>query len=611
MTVMTMRQLFLDRIIKTSIERTDKSCLFALYIMRILTYILFVLLISQNVTGQTPYYYSGYPVISDSIRAPFQKSGIPLITDLNKDNQKEIIFFSVDYNGAASPAGLLYVIRSDGSHYPGFPKGFNEVLLCIASGDVNGDGYLDIAIRLTNSIDVIDRFGNHLPGFPIFYSDGDYNPSKPVSLYDLDNNGKLELIVSKNSQLAVYNFEGVLRQGWPRYIAGTMRTNPAIGDLDSDGYGEIVVATHKRFTSGAIDSSAIRIFRENGDNFSSDWPVYPDSGYYNWGASPTIILNKTNGDSSVIAMSTKKTNEIGGISKNRLIKYNIMGEIVDVGYNSVLNGLGTLVAGDLGRNRTIEFANGAQGNPYLTAYSSNLSKLSGWPQEGVGEHWATPVFGKLTYNNELNIAANNWSAFDPIGYGNIFAYKQDGSQLPWSPIRPIGLVEAISLSDLNNDGSIEIIATSSKTSNETYLHVWTIPGIPFTHEDFPWPQYGHDRYRTNQHGFIPPDEPVGIQPMNTNVPAAFNLYQNFPNPFNPATSIKFDITKRGNVKLVVFDMLGRELSTLINESLNPGTYQVSFDARLHGQGSGLSSGIYLCRLQSEDYIYTMKMNLIK
>ena len=611
MTVMTMRQLFLDRIIKTSIERTDKSCLFALYIMRILTYILFVLLISQNVTGQTPYYYSGYPVISDSIRAPFQKSGIPLITDLNKDNQKEIIFFSVDYNGAASPAGLLYVIRSDGSHYPGFPKGFNEVLLCIASGDVNGDGYLDIAIRLTNSIDVIDRFGNHLPGFPIFYSDGDYNPSKPVSLYDLDNNGKLELIVSKNSQLAVYNFEGVLRQGWPRYIAGTMRTNPAIGDLDSDGYGEIVVATHKRFTSGAIDSSAIRIFRENGDNFSSDWPVYPDSGYYNWGASPTIILNKTNGDSSVIAMSTKKTNEIGGISKNRLIKYNIMGEIVDVGYNSVLNGLGTLVAGDLGRNRTIEFANGAQVNPYLTAYSSNLSKLSGWPQEGVGEHWATPVFGKLTYNNELNIAANNWSAFDPIGYGNIFAYKQDGSQLPWSPIRPIGLVEAISLSDLNNDGSIEIIATSSKTSNETYLHVWTIPGIPFTHEDFPWPQYGHDRYRTNQHGFIPPDEPVGIQPMNTNVPAAFNLYQNFPNPFNPATSIKFDITKRGNVKLVVFDMLGRELSTLINESLNPGTYQVSFDARLHGQGSGLSNGIYFCRLQSENYINTMKMNLIK
>ncbi|MBK8982057.1 MAG: VCBS repeat-containing protein [Ignavibacteria bacterium] len=231
--------------------------------MRIKTYILFVILLFQeSVTAQTPFYYPGYPVILDSQRAPFQKSGIPLIADIDKDNHQEIIFFSVDYNGVASPAGFLYVIRSDGSHFPGFPKGFNEVLLCIASGDVNGDGYLDIAVRLTNSIDVIDRFGNHLPGFPISYNDGDYNPSKPISLYDFDNDGKLELIVSKNNQIAVYNFDGVLRQGWPRYIAGVMRTNPAVGDFDKDGYGEIVAATHKIFTSGVIDSSAIRIFRE-------------------------------------------------------------------------------------------------------------------------------------------------------------------------------------------------------------------------------------------------------------------------------------------------------------------------------------------------------------
>ena len=572
--------------------------------MRIKTYILFALLIFQNVSGQTPYYYSGYPVILDSIRTPFQKSGIPLITDLNKDNQKEIIFFSVDYNGVASPAGLLYVIRSDGSHYPGFPKGFNEVLFCIASGDVNGDGYLDIAIRLTNSIDVIDRFANHLPGFPIFYSDGDYNPSKPVSLYDLDNDGKLELIVSKNSQIAVYNFEGVLRQGWPRYIAGVMRTNPAVGDLDNDGYGEIVAATHKWYTSGTIDSSAIRIFRKNGDNFSSDWPVYSDSGYYNWGASPTIILNRHNGDSAVIAMSTKKSG-LGGISKNRLIKYNLMGEIVDIGYNSVLNGLGTLVAGDLDQSGTIEFANGAQGNSYLTAYSSNLTKLSGWPQEGVGEHEATPVIGKMTYSKTLNLIDNTWSAWDPIGYGYIFAYYNDGNSLPWSPLRPIGLVRAISLSDLNNDGSIEIIATSSKTYNESYLHVWTIPGIPFSHANFPWPQYGHDRYRTNQHGFIPPDEPVGIQPTSTIVPDKFSLHQNFPNPFNPATTIKFDIRTSGNVTLNVYDVLGREVSLLVDEYLRAGSYERVFSA------AELSSGVYFCIMKAGSYRKTLRMAVVK
>ncbi|MBK9333014.1 MAG: T9SS type A sorting domain-containing protein [Ignavibacteria bacterium] len=573
--------------------------------MRIKTYILFVILLFQeSVTAQTPFYYPGYPVILDSQRAPFQKSGIPLIADIDKDNHQEIIFFSVDYNGVASPAGFLYVIRSDGSHYPGFPKGFNEVIFCIASGDVDGDGYLDIAIRLINSIYVIDRFGNHLPGFPIVYPAGDVNPLKPINLFDLDNDGKLEIIVSKNNEVNVFNFNGSVRQGWPRYTAGIMRTNPAIGDLNNDGSSEIVASTYKVLQSGIVDSSAIRIFKEDGENFTSHWPIYTDSSYFNFGASPSLIINRSNPDSTYIIMSTRDYG-VGGISLNRLTKYNIYGEIVDRGFNRVLNSLGTVVIGDVDRDGKHEFSNGAQGNPYLALYSNNLTKLSGWPNEGVGEHWATPVIGKLAFGNLLNIADNNWSAFDPIGYGNIFAYNKDGSQLNWSPLRPIGLVNAISLADLNNDGSIEIIATSSQTFNETYLHVWTIPGIPFTHEDFPWPQYGHDRYRSNQHGFIPPDEPVGIQPMNTNVPGSFNLYQNFPNPFNPATSIKFDIAKKGNVRLVVFDILGRELSTLINESLNPGTYQVSFD------GSGLSSGIYFCRLQSEDYITTMKMNLIK
>ena len=101
------------------------------------------------------------------------------------------------------------------------------------------------------------------------------------------------------------------------------------------------------------------------------------------------------------------------------------------------------------------------------------------------------------------------------------------------------------------------------------------------------------------------DSIVNVSTLSTNVPASFNIYQNFPNPFNPVTGIKFDIAKRGNVRLIVFDMLGRELSTLMNESLDPGTYQVSFD------GSGLSSGIYFCRLQSENITNTMKMNLIK
>jgi hypothetical protein len=92
------------------------------------------------------------------------------------------------------------------------------------------------------------------------------------------------------------------------------------------------------------------------------------------------------------------------------------------------------------------------------------------------------------------------------------------------------------------------------------------------------------------------------------------LYQNYPNPFNPATKIKFEIPssengkwkmKNGLVTLVVYDALGKEVATLVNEKLQPGEYETSFD------GSKLSSGIYFYKLSAGDYQETKRMVLIK
>ncbi|MBK6506113.1 MAG: T9SS type A sorting domain-containing protein [Ignavibacteria bacterium] len=101
-----------------------------------------------------------------------------------------------------------------------------------------------------------------------------------------------------------------------------------------------------------------------------------------------------------------------------------------------------------------------------------------------------------------------------------------------------------------------------------------------------WPMYAHDRYRTNQYGFIPPDEPVGIQPISNVVPEKFELHQNFPNPFNPSTTIRFDVCVSGNVSLKVYDVLGREVAVLADEYLRAGSYERVFVAE------DLSSGVY-------------------
>jgi len=101
-------------------------------------------------------------------------------------------------------------------------------------------------------------------------------------------------------------------------------------------------------------------------------------------------------------------------------------------------------------------------------------------------------------------------------------------------------------------------------------------------------------------------EPVGIIPVETEIPISKNLFQNYPNPFNPITHLEFGISKLGFVSLKVYDMLGKEIKTLVNESKSAGRYIVEFD------GSNLPSGIYFYRLNFDETKFeTKKMLLLK
>ncbi|HRF64687.1 MAG TPA: T9SS type A sorting domain-containing protein [Ignavibacteria bacterium] len=95
----------------------------------------------------------------------------------------------------------------------------------------------------------------------------------------------------------------------------------------------------------------------------------------------------------------------------------------------------------------------------------------------------------------------------------------------------------------------------------------------------------------------------GIQTIE--IPNYYSLSQNYPNPFNPSTSIKFTMPQGDNVKLVIFDILGREVKTLVNEFRNSGTYEVNFDASL------LASGVYFYRLEAGEFTDTKRMLLVK
>ena len=90
-----------------------------------------------------------------------------------------------------------------------------------------------------------------------------------------------------------------------------------------------------------------------------------------------------------------------------------------------------------------------------------------------------------------------------------------------------------------------------------------------------------------------------------NIPIDFALHQNYPNPFNPETVISYQISVNSFVTLKVYDVLGNEVATLVNQEQEAGKYQITFDAKRY------ASGVYICQIIAGDFVKTIKMSLVK
>lgn len=133
-----------------------------------------------------------------------------------------------------------------------------------------------------------------------------------------------------------------------------------------------------------------------------------------------------------------------------------------------------------------------------------------------------------------------------------------------------------------------------------------------------WPVWMDDATGVYQIWTAPIDlNTIGIKKIDNIIPEIFSLKQNYPNPFNPVTKIKFDILQdvrreMQDVRLVVYNALGEEISIVVNQKLSAGSYEVDFDARFDGEENNLSSGIYFYSLEvSGNKIDTKRMVLLK
>ena len=140
----------------------------------------------------------------------------------------------------------------------------------------------------------------------------------------------------------------------------------------------------------------------------------------------------------------------------------------------------------------------------------------------------------------------------------------------------------------------------NKTSNANYILNSTL-GEPFI---------GKSVSAANQHqiGFwyvYQQQTLTAVEDDQTIIPTVFKLEQNYPNPFNPSTKIKFAVPEKSNVVIKIYDILGSEIVTLVNEEMDAGWYQRSFNA------NGISSGVYLFRMEAGNYVNTKKMILLR
>ena len=101
-----------------------------------------------------------------------------------------------------------------------------------------------------------------------------------------------------------------------------------------------------------------------------------------------------------------------------------------------------------------------------------------------------------------------------------------------------------------------------------------------------------------------------IQKKGNEVPSKFSLLQNYPNPFNPNTVIRYSLLKNGHVLLKVYDVQGREISTLVNEYQKAGTYETQFPNNQYTNNQ-LPSGVYFYKLTAGEFVDTKQMMLIK
>ena len=527
-----------------------------------------------TVTGvNTGYYYFG--------------NSVSTAGDVNGDGFSDVLVGEYGYDGkvyayygSSSGLSLTPSWTATGDALSNFGS------IVTSAGDVNGDGYSDVMIGeigyLTSRGKVFLYYGSStgLPSTPSWTATGENtNDGFGFSVStagDVNGDGINDVIIgacyypNANYKGKVYVYHGSPSglSGTPNWTATGENANDyfgcsvsTAGDVNGDGYSDVIV--------GALGYS------------STKGKVYL---FYGSSSGLSLTPNWT-------ATGENSINQFG-------CSVSTAGDINGDGYSDVVIGA--------------RYYSGSTGKVYVF-YGDSIGMRSTLQQSRPGTNLVIAPGGNTTLLNQVRLSMFCRSPFGRTKGKLVYEYRQEVLPFTGYPIT----------------NSTSYTGMSSNWTNLTVSGVQInndITGVPANHEykwrvrvkynlaSNPYQVYGPWKYYKNYapipNGGFKPAFQVGIRKIETEIPNEFKLFQNYPNPFNPVTNIRYQIANNTFVCLKIFDVLGKEVETLVNEKMDAGTYSVEWNAR-QGGSSTLASGIYFYQLKTKDFSDTKKLVLLK
>ena len=254
-----------------------------------------------------------------------------------------------------------------------------------------------------------------------------------------------------------------------------------------------------------------------------------------------------------------------------------------------------LYAADVNRDGAV----GALDAAYVLYYVANGTWPSGFTYVAKSGNPAQVDFGKLTSDSKTGMLSLPITLTNAGGVNSVYTEVDLGANVDFQGVSVSSANGWISASNYEN-GKVRIAMTGLE--NLTDGTIATINVRLKSKEDVVLVQ-GNTKLNDNVNSQM---NAVQVR----EIPSEFSLSQNYPNPFNPSTSIKYSITENTRVSLVVYNLLGQAVRTLVNAEQQAGYYTVTWDGK-NEFGSSVASGIYIYRINAGNNVHTLKMNLLK